>query len=119
MEQLTKKERFIMDILWNSNEALAASEINEQSQDLNINTVQQVLRRLLNDRFIEVSEIGFNKKALMRKYKPIITQAQYINSFINERSRFELLCGLVDQENDIDSLNELEKLIQQRKNELQ
>lgn len=107
-----------MDILWNSKEALAASEINEVSQDLNINTVQQVLRRLLNDHFIEVHEIGFNKKALMRKYKPVITQAQYINAFMNEHSRFELLCGLVDQENDINSLNELEKLIQQRKKEL-
>lgn len=47
MEQLTKKERTIMDILWNANSALSASEIKDTSPDLNINTVQQVLRNLL------------------------------------------------------------------------
>lgn len=118
MEQLTKKERLVMDILWNSNTALSASEINESYQDLNINTVQQVLRHLLNTKFIEVDDIIFNKKSLTRTYKPIISQAQYINAFINQKSRFELLCGLVDQEDDIDSLNELQKLIEQRKKEI-
>ena len=118
MEQLTKKERLVMDILWNSNTALSASEINESYQDLNINTVQQVLRHLLNTKFIEVDDIIFNKKSLTRTYKPIISQAQYINAFINQKSRFELLCGLVDQEDEIDSLNELQKLIEQRKKEI-
>lgn len=118
MEQLTKKERLIMDILWNSDTALSASEINESYQDLNINTVQQALRHLLKRKFIEVDDIVFNKKSLTRTYKPIISQAQYINAFISQKSRFELLCGLVDQEDDIDALNELQKLIEQRKKEI-
>ena len=63
MEQLTKKERLVMDVLWNSKIALSASEIMEVSKGkLNINTIQQVLRQLLNNDFIEVSEYGFNKK---------------------------------------------------------
>ncbi len=42
MEQLTKKkERTIMDILWNADSALSASEIKDTSPDLNINTVHK------------------------------------------------------------------------------
>lgn len=119
MEQLTKKERLVMDTLWNSKEALSASEIKEVSNDdLNINTIQQVLRHLLNNNFIKVHEFGFNKKSIMRKYKPVISQAQYINAFISGNNRFELICGLVDQENDLDSLNELQKLIDEKKKKL-
>ena len=119
MEQLTKKERFVMDVLWNSKIALSASEIMEVSKGkLNINTIQQVLRHLLNNDFIEVSEYGFNKKSIMRKYKPVVSQAKYINAFISGKNRFEVLCGLVDQEEDIDSLNELQKFIDDKKKKL-
>lgn len=118
MEQLTKKERTIMDILWNANSALSASEIKDTSPDLNINTVQQVLRNLLKCKFIEVDDIVFNKKSLTRTYKPLVSQAQYISAFISDSNRFKLLCGLVDEEDDLDSLNELQKLIDKRKKEI-
>ena len=114
MEQLTKKERTIMDILWNATSSLSASEIKDTSPDLNINTVQQVLRNLLKCKFIEV----FNKKSLTRTYKPVVSQAQYISAFISDSNRFKLLCGLVDEEDDLDSLNELQKLINKRKKEI-
>ena len=115
MEQLTKKERTIMDILWNANSALSASEIKDTSPDLNINTVQQVLRNLLKCKFIEVDDIVFNKKSLTRTYKPLVSQAQYISAFISDSNRFKLL---VDEEDDLDSLNELQKLIDKRKKEI-
>ena len=119
MEQLTKKERLVMDTLWNSKIALSASEIMEVSnENLNINTIQQVLRHLLSNNFIEVAEYGFNKKSIMRKYKPVVSQANYINSFISGKNRFEVLCGLVDQEENIDSLNELQKYIDDKKKKL-
>lgn len=118
MEQLTKKERTIMDILWNADSALSASEIKDTSSDLNINTVQQVLRNLLKCKFIEVDDIVFNKKSLTRTYKPVVSQAQYISAFISDSNRFKLLCGLVDEEDDLDSLNELQKLINKRKKEI-
>ena len=100
MEQLTKKERTIMDILWNSESALSASDIKDTSDELNINTVQQVLRNLLKYEFIKVDDVVFNKKSLTRTYKPIISQAQYISAFVSKMNRFELLCGLVDEEDD-------------------
>ncbi len=118
MEQLTKKERAIMDILWNTNVALSASEIKDASSDLNINTIQQGLRNLLKNKFIEVDDIVFNKKSLTRTYKPSVSQAQYISAFLSDSNRFQLLCGLVDEEDDLESLNELQKLIDKRKKEI-
>ncbi len=91
----------------------------DTSPDLNINTVQQVLRNLLKCKFIEVDDIVFNKKSLTRTYKPLVSQAQYISAFISDSNRFKLLCGLVDEEDDLDSLNELlKKLIDKRKKEI-
>ena len=101
MEQLTKKERTIMDILWNADSALSASEIKDTSPD-----------------FIEVDDVVFNKKSLTRTYKPLVSQTQYISAFISDSNRFKLLCGLVDEEDDLDSLNELQKLIDKRKKEI-
>ena len=114
MEQLTKKERSVMDILWDSHIEMSASEIRETSnEELSIYTIQQALRHLL-----EVDDVVFNKKSLTRTYKPLVSQTQYISAFISDSNRFKLLCGLVDEEDDLDSLNELQKLIDKRKKEI-
>lgn len=76
------------------------------------------MRNLLKCKFIKVDDIVFNKKSLTRTYKPLVSQAQYISAFISDSNRFELLCGLVDEEDDLDSLNELQKLIDKRKKEI-
>ena len=46
--KLTGREMDIMNILWNSQKPLIASEIAEYRSDLTINTVQAVIRKLLN-----------------------------------------------------------------------
>ena len=69
-------------------------------------------------RFGEVDDVVFNKKSLTRTYKPLVSQTQYISAFISDSNRFKLLCGLVDEEDDLDSLNELQKLIDKRKKEI-
>ena len=51
MKNLTKKEEQIMEILWESEKALSARDIQNQSNDLSIFTVQQVLQRLLKYKF--------------------------------------------------------------------
>lgn len=46
--KLTSREVDIMNILWTSGKPLIASEIADCRPDLTINTVQAVLRKLLN-----------------------------------------------------------------------
>ncbi len=43
---LTKRERQIMNIFWNSDKPLSANDIAVQQQDLSKNTIQAVVRKL-------------------------------------------------------------------------
>ena len=109
MIQLTKKERSVMDILWDSHIEMSASEIRETSnEELSIYTIQQALRHLLEIRFIEVYDIAFNNKSLTRKYKPLVSQAEYVDSFINNDTR------LVNNTDDLEELEKLQKLIEKK-----
>lgn len=115
MIQLTKKERSVMDILWDSHIEMSASEIRETSnEELSIYTIQQALRHLLEIRFIEVYDIAFNNKSLTRKYKPLVSQSEYVDSFINNDTRLQLASNFVNNTDDLEELEKLQKLIEKK-----
>lgn len=115
MIQLTKKERSVMDILWDSHIEMSASEIRETSnEELSIYTIQQALRHLLEIRFIEVYDIAFNNKSLTRKYKPLVSQAEYVDSFINNDTILQLASNFVNNTDDLKELEKLQKLIEKK-----
>ena len=75
--KLTGREMDIMNILWNSQKPLIASEIAEYRSDLTINTVQAVIRKLLKYQLIEVADIVYSGTVLSRSYKPSISSEEY------------------------------------------
>lgn len=115
--QFTKKENEIMDILWKHDVAMSANDIKLASKDLSINTIQQTLQKLLEIKYIKVAGIGQNKKAITRLYRPVISEAQYVNSFIGEDTRAKIL-DLVEHTNDLEMIEQLKKLIQEKEKEL-
>ena len=50
--RLTNRERDILDILWESGKSMVASEITSMRDDLSINTVQAVLKKLLQKKLV-------------------------------------------------------------------
>lgn len=74
---LTGRERDILNILWNSEVGMIASEIAEKREDLTINTVQAVLKKLLSREFIKVQEIVYSGTVLCRKYCPTLSEAEF------------------------------------------
>ncbi len=74
---LTGRERDILNILWNSEDGMIASEVAEQREDLTINTVQAVLKKLLKREFIKVQEIVYSGTVLSRKYCPALSEAEF------------------------------------------
>ena len=52
--KLTSREVDIMNILWENEKPLIASEIADARPDLTINTVQAVLRKLLKYQLIDI-----------------------------------------------------------------
>lgn len=113
--RLTKREDQVMEVLWNSEQPLAASAIKEQfKEDVSIYTIQQVLQRLLTKKYIKVERIVQQGKTLMREYKPLISQAEHIQMFINMKTNFDLATHFVNESNDLESILQLEKMIEEK-----
>lgn len=119
--QFTKKENEIMDILWKHDVAMSANDIKLASKNLSINTIQQALQKLLEIKYIKVAGIGQNKKAITRLYRPVISEAQYVNyvnSFIGEDTRAKISAYFVEHTDDLEMIEQLKKLIQEKEKEL-
>lgn len=112
MKKLSKRENQIMIALWNSSVPLSASALKKNlDEDVSIYTIQQVLQKLLKKDYIKVDRIVQHKKALMREYVPVISQVEYITSFVNQKTSFELASNCIKETDNLDAIIELEKLI--------
>ena len=112
MKKLSKRENQIMITLWNSSVPLSASALKKNlDEDVSIYTIQQVLQKLLKKDYIKVDRIVQHEKALMREYVPVISQVEYITSFVNQKTSFELASNFIKETDNLDAIIELEKLI--------
>ena len=129
MQRLTKAQRKIMDILWNTEKPLSYSEICDINSELNANTVQAELRRLLKFEYIKVGEIGYSGTVLCRSYLPTMTAEEfqtrcYIDEMekLSKRPAVELVCGLLGAEKSkkqrLKDVAELEKMLEEYKKEI-
>lgn len=76
-QKITNRELEIMQLLWNADHPLIASEIAAMKPDLTVNTVQSVLRNLLKHKYIEVAKIVYSGTVLTRSYRPLITEQDF------------------------------------------
>lgn len=129
--KLTNRELEIMSILWNSEVPLMASEIVKLGNELTINTVQAVLKKLLARNYIEIADIGYSGTVLSRSYKPTLTADEYeMNKMLdsyrrmtdksNGMSRF--VATLLEEEKNtsqlLSEIEELETILKSKKEDL-
>ena len=69
-ENLSGREMDILNILWQAEQPLVASEIAKKDDTLTINTVQANLRKLLKKELVEVADIVYSGTVLSRSYRP-------------------------------------------------
>ena len=122
MRKFTKRQLDVMNVLWNAKAPMSASDIANSDPSLNINTVRSTLNSLLKAELIEVSNIDYSGTVLSRQYSAVLTAEQYISeNFSNVLDSFStssLVANFIQKEDDIQVVNELEKLLQARKKEL-
>ena len=111
-----------MEVLWDSAKAMTAAEIVNVS-DMTINTVQASLRSLTAKGYIRQADVVYSGTVLARAYVPAVSREEYVSfSFQemmasgNEKQVIRSLMGGIDS---MDALEELEKIILQRKAELE
>ena len=114
----TKRERQIMNIFWNSDKPLSANDIAVQQQDLSKNTIQAVVRKLKNHDLLKVADIGYSGTVLTRLYSPNVTQEDFLAAELSDQSLLNLITNFIETNKDIDTLNNLEKMIIERQGEL-
>lgn len=123
MIKLTRRQKDIMKILWESDKPLIASEIVKRQDDLNINTVQATLRALIKKNAIEVADIVYSGTVLSRSYRPILNRDQVITEYDQVVRKVlkdkNLIAQYVDEVNDLATITELEKLIKEKKEKLE
>lgn len=121
---LSKRELDVMNVLWEANKPLIASEIPKANTNLSINTVQAVLKKLLRKGFIKIDDIVHSGTVLTRSYLPAITPDEYALKYVKSEifpfgkflSKPQLVNTLFDDTENTDSLiEELEELIQKKK----
>lgn len=112
---LTKKEAEIMNIIWNSENPISSSDILESHPHLNRNTVLVVLKKLLSNDFLEVQTTEIKGKVLTRYYAPKISKYEYDKSKIGLDRLFGFVTKFVADDIDDEELEELEKMIQDKK----
>ena len=130
--RLTNRELDILEILWNSEQPLSASEIVAagENEKLTVSTVQTTVRRLLTQGLIEIADIKYSGTVLCRTYRPTAAAKDKITShFTDEFERFHtgisasaLIASFLTLEKDpvkrAEEAQELEKFLDNyRKNE--
>ena len=94
---MTGRERDILQILWDSNKPMIASEFHKVRDDLTINTVQAVLKTLLKREFIQVAEIKYSGTVLSRSYVPTMAEEEFtvasITKDIHDLKKFDITPG--------------------------
>ena len=122
-KKLSKQQLEIMKILWNSDKPLVASDILKQHNELNINTVQASLRVLVKKEATEVADIVYSGTVLSRCYRPLISKNEYFaetcRDIAGDDSRSSLISSIINKETDLSELEELRKMIDKRKAEIE
>ena len=116
---LSPRQLEVMEILWNAEKGLTASEIVNASNELQINTVQASLRSLITKKYIEVGDIVYSGTVLSRSYVPMVTREEYLNFSCKKLSEFSssslVMASLIGNTENTDVLDELEVMIRKRK----
>lgn len=116
--RLSKKQLEVMKLFWESPPPLIASEIVKSSKDLQINTVQACLRSLIKKEYIEIDDIIYSGTVLTRSYRPLITKEKYFNNtyedIMGNASSSQLMASLIEEESDLETLEKLEALLQDK-----
>lgn len=123
MIKLTKKQEEVMNVLWESEKPMIASEILKMRDDFNINTVQATLRTLVKKKYIEIAGIVYSGTVLARSYKPLIKKEDFTSDIeigIKNMLRKEnLFAHYVNELDDLDTILKLDEALQNKKKELE
>lgn len=103
---LSPRDIDILNILWDTEKNMTASEIVSKDASLTMNTVQAVLRKLLKQNLIQIAEIVYSGKVLSRSFRPTLTPDDFAAYQLT--SEFQRLHGNISKTTLVSALLETE-----------
>ena len=124
--QLSRRDMEVMTLLWKSDTPYLASEIARISST-SINTVNVVLKNLLNAGMIEIADIVHSGTVLSRRYRPnvdpeVYTTELFIKQFKDISPKLpttQIVSRLLEEDVDRKTIDELEELVHQHREKLE
>ena len=119
-KRLTNKQMDVMNILWENDKPMAASEILKANEKLNINTIHACIRKLLEEEYVKVAYIDYSGNVMSRYFMPTVFKGKYFSESYKDiiGSKKLILTSLIETETNIEELEQLENLIRKKKEEL-
>lgn len=94
---LSAREMDVLNILWKSKNPMTSTDIVNEMRGLTQSTVIAVLRKLSNDKLVEVQGVVHSGKVLSRTYRPTEQSRQVLmNNFLQ---LYRLFYAVVPAEN--------------------
>jgi len=115
-KKINNRDLDVLEVLWNTEEALSANNIAEISK-ISKNTVLPVLKNLLSQEYIKVDDVVLTGKTLTRKYLPAIDKEEFILNHYDINID-NLLTHFLAKEDDPEVIPKIEELIDKKKNDL-
>lgn len=123
---LTKSEEEILDLLWTENKPMTSSDI----VNLSVNRtwkksyIHLLINSMLKKEVIKIDGFVKTTKNYARTFVPVLTREEYIikqfteSADFNKGSKTDLFAALIDETDDPKIIDELEKILQRKKEEL-
>ena len=124
--RLTKSENEIMNLMWKEGRPLSRSEIIELTPERSWKpaSIHILLNSMLDKNAIEVAGFVQSTKNYARTFMPTLTadeyavlQLKHVGTF-NDQSALRLISALVEDMEDVEALDQITQLVEQRKAQL-
>lgn len=120
---MTKSERQLMEVLWNSEEGLTCAQINEYSKDKKWKDsyIHIMVKSLLKQGLIEVTGFELVSKSYARKFSPTMTRDESIvRALVGEDVWSKdmippMIAAFVEKEADLATLEKINDMINAKK----
>lgn len=120
---MTKSERQLMEVLWNSEEGLTCAQINEYSKDKKWKDsyIHIMVKSLLKQGLIEVTGFELVSKSYARKFSPTMTRDESIvRALVGENVWSKdmippMIAAFVEKEADLATLEKINDIINAKK----
>ena len=124
-QHLTKSELAIMEVMWEQEEALTASEIIKASGDKEWknSSIHLMVNALLEKGFLEVAGFKKTTKNYARTFVPVEGKEQFLVGQIIDKkttlaARKRIYSYLIEKESNLEMIEFIQKLLEERKEEI-